>query len=174
MRMPLDKIYRAFPELDRFSDEQCAAYVRLAKRERLGQRLGVIVLGLVIFAVGFGVLMGAGSGILFGVYRLDDTRWMALVATSMIVFAAGCPLLLVLRIRDRWLRRAVRLHLKSAHCPACAYLLLGLPVSNGSVRCPECGDVISLEAIGLTPENLLAPSEEGAERSVAMVAEGRA
>lgn len=28
MRIPLNKVYRAFPELDQFSDEQCEVFVK--------------------------------------------------------------------------------------------------------------------------------------------------
>lgn len=60
--------------------------------------------------------------------------------------------------RDRWLRNAILKRLTQGKCPACDYSLLGLGVSDGTVRCPECGLVTTLAERGLTPQDLLAPA----------------
>ena len=48
MRLPVSKLYRAFPELDPFTDEQCIAYVVTAKQRH---RIRTIAGGLVVFVV---------------------------------------------------------------------------------------------------------------------------
>jgi DNA-directed RNA polymerase subunit RPC12/RpoP len=84
--------------------------------------------------------------------RLD-----VLIAMAMAVAGAGPSGMFFLIVRDRWLRWALRRHIKSAKCPGCGYLLLGLQVQDGAVVCPECGDRLMLTDLGLTPESLLVP-----------------
>lgn len=162
MRIPFSRPWRAFPELDGFTDEQCAAYARLAKRERLGSRV------LVTFGAGFLSLVLALCGLWVGVWILeslgDMTRGSSasdlLSAVLLAVGAAGPSSLFFLAVRDRWLRWALRKHINKAHCPACGYVLLGLRVEDGAVVCPECGGRLVLADLGLTPESLLAADKE--------------
>ena len=67
MRLPVSSVYRAFPELDRFSDEVCAGCVkRAAARNRGSQVLasfGAIILAVIVFVVSFYVSMGLADAV---------------------------------------------------------------------------------------------------------------
>lgn len=155
MRVPLAKVYRAFPELDRFSDEQCETYVLLATRERQLERAGLWALNGLILAAGIPLLAALTAAVVMPRQRRgEDIFDYGIVFT----LAIAVPSFTALSLRDRWLRWAIERHLRGAHCPKCRYLLLGLPVRHGSVTCPECGDVIVLAAIGVAPEDLLPPA----------------
>ncbi len=164
MRVPLSRVYRAFPELDKFSDEQCRAYVKLARRERRVSGVLVVLacIGLVFVMVPLLLVPTAALVEHVGRSFLErgdyQTPTLADLVAAVIVATATVapPGLLVLFIRDRWLHRAVRLHLQGAHCPRCAYLLLGLEVVDDMVRCPECGEQHRLRDLGLAPGDILA------------------
>jgi hypothetical protein len=146
MRLPTRKIWRAFPELDRFPDARCARYVREAKARRWvsGAATALLIpvfvivwLVSVVFSIGLMDLLhpgGAGPGV-----------WGTLLAFALF---AGTPLLLALTlllIRDRWLHGAIRARLNVARCLGCSYSLLGLePGGNRFVVCPECGKTADL------------------------------
>ena len=142
MRLSTSKIWRAFPELDRFDDKRCQRYVREAMRQH--RRGGCLVLLLV--PLGF-VLWLISTALSVGLMDLlvpgnEGPHWVFIVAG---VLAYGAPPLGIglglLLARDRWLRRAIRDRLNAARCLGCSYSLLGLtPLEGGRVVvCPECG-----------------------------------
>lgn len=144
MRIPLSRVWRAFPELDRFTDEQCARFVRAACRTGLRylHRAALVVLF---------VLLVAGSLLVAtGITQLAGRRWDPLAPTAGIINFAllllvlvffALPPLLVMLIRDRLLLRRIRRVLRTrGACPVCRYTLVGLPVTAElAVVCPECG-----------------------------------
>lgn len=155
MRLPTSKVFRAFPELDAFSDEQCQGFVRLAMREHTASMGGTGLLAalaaILTMAVGFYTVMVIGDAI------LPHRRYELLifgVAIAGSTLAAG---LVGLKIRDMWLRRVINTGIKAARCPACSYSLLGLFVVDGEVLCPECGLSLPIAERGLTPDMLIAP-----------------
>lgn len=70
-------------------------------------------------------------------------------------------------------RRVQRLRLRGGrvvdlHCPKCRYSMIGQTATGESVRCPECGDVTTLGALGVrSGADLLAPAEDPARPSSA-------
>jgi hypothetical protein len=163
------KIYRAFPELDRFSDEQCREYIR---RVRLSQ-LRELALFLSLLFVGVGSLMGAVHLTRTILDSPDERRlqvelivrgmaWAYVLGWVVYLFlVAATPCLLTLLTRDivlgAFLKQALHGHLKRTACPGCRYQLLGLPLGDaGAVRCPECGRRTTILELGLDgPEDLL-------------------
>lgn len=140
MRLPMSKIWRAFPELDRFDDARCRRYVNEAKRAHaMG---GCLLILLTMFGLVLWMFSTAISGAIMG--RLDNMRpdWvyvtLGLTAYGAPPLGVGLGLLLA---RDRWLRAAIRDRLNAARCLGCSYSLLGLaPLEGGRVVvCPECG-----------------------------------
>lgn len=184
MRIPLSKVYRAFPELDRFSDAECERFVLQVSRQRLGTRylIGVApVIGLVVSIIVLVVVM---------VYGQPSLKWLSDVLNRLadfvqpdreadighlaLFFAAlmwviTSTYLSALLARDWHLRRGIRLRLEVTNCTACRQSLLGLPLLAGergepaAVRCPECGTRLVLQEIGLTPRDIIARSETGGE-----------
>lgn len=160
MRLPVSKVYRAFPELDRFTDERCEWFVYEAcRRHRLGA--GAVALGAVVASVGTALVLSAASARF--IVRLVPRSWefSLLWQVTSVVLVGACFLagaVIGFSIRDQWLRSVVAATIGVAKCPRCAYSLLGLPVRAETVVCPECGRGIALAALGLTAADILAPS----------------
>lgn len=155
MRIPLHKVYRAFPEFDRFSDERCEAYMLYVGRRYAGS----------LTAVGLLVWLGAIVGTLVGLVPAvrigaaisrwyakspypPDEYWVISILLPLAALMLACALV-ALVVRDVHLRSVMRKQLKGITCPGCSYSLLGAVVQEGCVRCPECGDVLRLAERGL-------------------------
>jgi len=152
VRLPLSKVYRAFPELDRFSDDECELYVRHVSRDSGTS----ITVGAFAVAIGSMIVVPVVTVLTARlVFVRPPTPVIALM--SLLVFGGlfSGPLWGFL-FRDRLLRRAVLERLKRARCPACRYSLVGLKSKQGRVTCPECGSVIELAATDLTEQDLVA------------------
>jgi hypothetical protein len=146
MRLPSRRVYRAFPELDRFDDAACQRFAREAMRMSRGAWAGWIVgTGAVAIGAGIGVFVG---GVLLvrpfiRASRLAPGDWTMLLALAVIVLAISTALLVPLAVRDWLLRRRIRRHIWSWRC-RCGYLLLGLVPRDGALTCPECGEATAL------------------------------
>lgn len=158
MRLPTYKVYRAFPELDRFSDEACQRYVRAARRGQEGW------LGLAPLALGLSggfVLFMAMLGLIFAVGILAPSlRWGPVLPFAMsgsVALAGGAAAFFTFQARDVLLRRVLEKLLKLATCPHCRYSLLGLRIDAGVVSCPECGRSADVRKdLALNEDQLLA------------------
>jgi hypothetical protein len=165
MRIPLTKVYRAFPELDQFTDEQCRGYEARARAKRQTSKAFFATIGVIcsilILILGFAGVNEIEYWLLgpFSPWRVWILRHFLDVPLEYVdkvipFIAVG---IVGLMTRDVWLRRAIRLELNRTTCPRCEYQLLGLPVSNGLVGCPECGQKTRLDLLGLRPEDLAMP-----------------
>ena len=140
MRIIASPIYRAFPELDGFTDEQCRRYVDLA---RGGQRSRVMFeVARVMLSLG---CMYVSSSVVLRNWSWSEADWLITLSVAMM---ATVFLLSMLFWRDVLLRLLVRGVLRgSARCPSCDYSAMGLVVSaNHAVTCPECGKSIDITA----------------------------
>lgn len=149
MRIPLTRVYRAFPELDRFSDDQCSRFVRAACkrgwRRHVHRALLVILTPISVLCtlLVLGMALEALADALGRSFEYSTTYDVLLFS----VLAAGfLPVFGAMLIRDRLLLRRIRSVLRArCTCPACRYSLLGIVVAeNNVVTCPECG--IEVEA----------------------------
>jgi hypothetical protein len=158
MRVPLDKVYRAFPELDRFSDDACRGFVRQAVRRHRLSQIGSALLGLAMGAivlVFWALLCDAASALV----PRSSAFWdlgpgMPLLAAFWIT-GAVLALVTVLMMRDHCLRTTIARQLVDTRCPSCNYSMLGLGVVSGVVICPECGLARRLDQTGLSPADLM-------------------
>jgi hypothetical protein len=150
MRLPLMKVYRAFRELDQFSDAECRRYIGRIQRRR--------TIGCLPFLVGFAVgpfwLMFLI--VLTSTLRRPPNIVVALVVATSLIWG---PAIIGLLARDWVLIRAIRKQIDNARCPKCDYSLLGLTVRNDDtgrawVQCPECGAKHFLLNLNLSPEDL--------------------
>jgi hypothetical protein len=155
VRVPRRKLYRAFPELDAFSNQQCERFLAVALRGGLLRQLWVSM-----------VAMGLGLAAFVGVVWLGlwAARWLPLAyrRTLMVdfpgmaytagVLAGACLSLALVAfvVRDVWIRRRIRRHLVLWLCERCGYRLLGVPARAGRVTCPECGHAGDLADRALT------------------------
>ncbi len=161
MRLPLSKVYRAFPELDRFSDEQCRAWQQLANDYWPWKRIGALLLAVAMFPVMWAGLMTLVTllGNWSGFRPLNDLPapfglMVVLLFVALPIFAAA---LVSLSIRDWWTRRCLRRFIDDRIC-SCGYSLLGLPhepfEDRARVHCPECG---TWHKINNAPERVVGP-----------------
>ncbi len=151
IRILTRKLWRAFPELDRFSDEQCARFVRVATSgfggpgslTALVLRWLAIVLTVLILG---GLLAVPAYWAAFHAFELAEGRNIS--ASTLTRSAAGvfvCVAILVtfgagLLLRDLLVRRRVRQVIAvRGRCFGCGYAMLGLPVPDDlKITCPEC------------------------------------
>ena len=172
MRLPVSKIYRAFPELDRFSDEQCELFVYRARLARSFESMNTVVMFAVVAAVGLccaaqAMLSGALLGFLRRTFGSNLKAQDLQLALSLAMWIA-VPALAGLLARDVFLRRRLRdviwRRLEQVRCPHCRYSLLGQRVSDSLIRCPECGGTTTLQTLGLaSEEDLIPPRSESDE-----------
>jgi hypothetical protein len=152
MRMPLVKLHRAFPELDRFSDAQCRDMIyRVVARNPVVTFLvsmGAVLVCLIVF----GAIMLVGS--LLARRFLAPVRQDEAIAVILLV-AAVAGLIASFLIRDLFVRRSISTWILSAQCEGCRYSLIGLAAMQHQIRCPECGCDNDLRARGVDPETLV-------------------
>jgi hypothetical protein len=164
VRIPLFKPWRAFSQLDSFSDEECEKFVGDAWANcRPVESAMPIIVGPIMFLVWPGlVLLGlrfpAIARWIF-VPQSSEAAIVLLVVTSVFV---GCTGALI--ARDVVLYLLLRRELGRADCPKCGQSLRGLPVQSvgeipdpakNFVRCAECGRVHHLLDLGLAPRDLV-------------------
>ncbi len=161
MRILTKKIYRAYPELDKFDDEACKRFITRAK-QRHGAWKGNAFLAFILVAsfilwiplavlfIYLGKTLTQTLGYSGGLQML----YMLAIFTGMGWFPAICFLL----ARDRLLHLSIRKQLSQALCSKCGYSLLGLKVidqdGQQAVQCPECGQTITLKDLDLSQEDL--------------------
>lgn len=172
MRIPTSDIYRAFPELDRFSDDRCRQFVAWAQRNRrwsrAASRLGA---ALAAVATWFVVAWLWVAALAVATPTGPAAEWLIIVVISTTVMSGA---LVALLIRDRWLRWAISEQIDAARCPACRYSLLGLAAADGIITCPECGEGRAIEELALSPDEarLLAAGQPVQDRAAAGLSSG--
>ncbi len=162
MRVPVAKVWRAFPELDQFDDDRCRMYVAEAKSRRRTHGVAMFVVvgsAATFFLLLTGTLAGAVQNEIPNRPEFDTLANAVSFATAAVWLAVLTGAILM--IRDRWLRAAIRDRLNTMTCGSCRYSLLGLTPMGASavlhVVCPECG-----VRIELTPEMLKQLDQLGA------------
>lgn len=150
MRLITRQIHLAFPELDRYSEEQCARFLRAARGSWLRRLFTIVAIWVVGACVSIGGVLLVSvitSSVLpeFDLTTASGLRFYAVIAAIILALALG-PMSAIF-LRDRLLGRRVRLILRiRGVCPSCWYSLVGLAVSPAStVSCPECGAVNTVD-----------------------------
>jgi hypothetical protein len=146
MRLVTRKIWRAFPELDRFDDKRCERFCRAAYRGRgIPQRLywwtvQALACAPLLVAAWWGV-EALGAMAERDVNDLDNA-YMAITGQGVIVLAVAFVGMLVWLAVGHWFIRHRLAFILTARsqCAECGYRLVGLPVdATNHVACPECG-----------------------------------
>lgn len=169
-RIPPNKIYRAFPELDHFSDAQCERFVQRVRvtsqypQVLAGSLILVVVLSLTAVGLVLGRLAEPWSRFLWAAGRELRLSWLSaddVHLGSCLLALAAVPAFSCLLVRDgllrTYLRRAIRMRLDRVRCRTCGYVLIGQRHSDGRVRCPECSSAATLRELGVTAEDLIPP-----------------
>lgn len=148
MRLLRLKPYRAIPELDHFSDEQCRQFMGAARASWRGraQRATFLVAAMI-------VIMISSTAALVLIWRLlghrpvipGDDFFFQVVVSAIVGISTG--LFGGLIVNDRLLRRCIRRLIRDCgSCPGCQYTLVGMPVNaERCVKCPECGREIDAD-----------------------------
>lgn len=149
------KIWRAFPELDQFDDETCARYIHRIRELQSTWKFWIIHFALLpISLIGWLAIMIATSEI----FDLSVFPEMSEVLTFMLVGFVGMPLIVIIFVRDFWLRRHIRRQLGFVACKDCEYNLIGLEIQQSGeceyVLCPECGVQNTLDKVRLSREDI--------------------
>ena len=139
-------IWRAFPELDPFTDQECRAFVQAARKMRLLTvvRAVLLVAAPVTAAVGVLVALPAVSALVFrgakGSFLTGSAAHFVIVLVGMAI-AGVVPPALCLALRDWLLQHRLRTVLDvGGRCPRCRYSLVGLVIPESlHIPCPECG-----------------------------------
>lgn len=154
MRILTKYLWRAFPELDRFSDDQCARFVHSANSRRLAR---IITWSITLFASALAAAI-AIIGPIWARPSYNRPRafptyedifehvflgklwfWVLWMTAAMLAGFVTRDILLRVRIRRLLRVRSV--------CMQCRYSLLGLTVpSDLIVHCPECGTPTQVDA----------------------------
>ncbi|MBI1189406.1 MAG: hypothetical protein GC200_01820 [Tepidisphaera sp.] len=141
-------IYRAFPELDAYSDERCQRFVRAANRDWTHRVLSWFTSAFVAFIALILLVLTAAE---FGPAVHDGFRAIGLpedvFVAALMLFILIPPTLAVFYMRDVFLQIRLENVLRAqATCHDCGYSLIGISVSNaGDVLCPECGFTITID-----------------------------
>jgi len=151
MRLITTQVYRAFPELDGYSDEQCRRFVRAAGALRLQRGLhGVAILvvaflGCVTTGIAASLVLNVARPYLSRPTTSEGAEAVILGMTMVAVLLTGGCVCLVLK--DFSLRRRIRFVLSvRGACVSCHYSLVGLPIgARNRVRCPECGEMSEVD-----------------------------
>lgn len=161
--MTTTKIYRAFPELDDYSDEQCRVFLAKchAKVPRLAVGCLLPVLSYAMSLPVFGAIGFLMARLLEGFMTVKNEETIAFFLS---LFVLAGPVVLALWVRDfilqRQLGRLVREKLELLRCRQCRYLLIGVNAKDGQfVTCPECGHVNDLRTMGISEADLLPDAE---------------
>lgn len=150
MRIPFSKPYRAIPMLDAFDDAACE---RMLQRVWLSNRVGNLSAPAMATLVAMGVslyLVDVITHDIRGQFRLIGITGLfadAIDLTVIVSVLVALPAIAFLIARDWALRRAINFLLHGqALCDKCSYLLLGLREDEtGQVRCPECGEMNTID-----------------------------
>jgi hypothetical protein len=146
MRLMTLRLHRAFPELDRFSEDQSRRFIRATGRS--WRRVPHALLAGLAGVVAFAAVGAAGAYAWRPAWNGELFNPSGLAAAVMCVVAGAAGALAGFVVRDRLLRARVRRVLRSrSQCVACRYTLLGMPVDERCrVVCPECGTPTEVDA----------------------------
>ncbi len=178
MRIPGTKVYRAFPEFDRFTEEQCRRLLAAdgqLDRTRLTRELKVCGLGSIVT-----IVAGVGLG-----WVLEQLKPALARSPSLAPVADGAALAvllllvfgLMLGLREWLLRRQLRTILRGkTDCQKCGYPLLGLAIQpDRTALCPECGTATAVRGarLDLSGRPTAAPEIVSAARDLRLLGRRR-
>ncbi|MEM1354457.1 MAG: hypothetical protein AAGH88_06185 [Planctomycetota bacterium] len=168
MRLPLSKPWRAYPELDAYSDEQCRYLLNRAKRAWPKLRVGLVLQRWIanVLMLGYVALVGlcvSPIAVWFNKQIGEPTNAVEdvlyFVPIFVLILIALSPLLVIqLWFYQRKIHAVLADRLELSRCPGCRYPLIGQRTVNGVVTCPECDRGCLLIELGLTEEDLLPPA----------------
>lgn len=134
--LPLFKPWRSFPELDQYTDEKCRALLKAAKpglaRQIFQQIVGLLIMSSVVPIILLGPILAVALGVDYAGFLL----FVHVVACALMAIALATAVKLMASHQRRiQLQRMIEGNL----CVECGYSLLGVPVVDELVACPECG-----------------------------------
>ncbi|QQS08944.1 MAG: hypothetical protein IPK69_13365 [Phycisphaerales bacterium] len=148
MRLLRNKIWRAFPELDPYTDEQCQRFFKAAVGTPVVRSVRIVLVVLLSVAT----LIGSATLCMYILSEVYGSNTNAMdrqdiAVYSTLIFAVVLGPFAGIIARDLLLRLRVRKVLRSrGRCSNCTYSLLGLAVNaKHEVACPECGTLTEVD-----------------------------
>jgi hypothetical protein len=168
IRIPIRKLYRAFPELDQFSDAQCEQFVQRARQTQgfadtaIAAPIAALVGTCLFMSLAQYWLNSVAERVVIGAVgrAMAQQLYPAILVTLWVIVLAMSALVARDLVLWRFLKRAIWKRIEKIRCDACKYSLLGQRASDGCVRCPECGAVTTLQLLGVESEADLMPPAE--------------
>lgn len=162
--MPFFKTYRAFEELDGFTDAECRHLVLRVFQRRRRQVIRMELASTLFFMIGVAAL---GATIFIDLMErplrvsrftgmvMDVVDWSpGAVLVAGFALAVGVGAFPHFWMRDRLTRRCVRDHLAYVRCSSCGASLMGASRTERRAACPGCGQECGLRAMGLEAADL--------------------
>jgi len=169
MRIITRKIYRAYPELDAYTDEQCVQYMANVKQRKLRFSMQIILIPTLLglfHLLGIPILLRIIGRYLYDFWNalstLDDTLFLLCWGVLIFIWLGGSafwPLFLRDKLLSKSVRRVLNSQLEKTRCRKCSYSLIGQTPCDDTLSCPECGTVTTMQRLGITQEDLIPPSE---------------
>lgn len=143
--------WRLVPELDGFSDDECATVLR---RLRAARTIGLAAAFPIAMILGAAIFVGGEQLLEWGLGRYSPWVDTDTIRGRGVFVVRGVVMLLVslaaaFQPYAAIVKARIRRRLRDVSCPMCVYPLIGLPVTDGRVLCPECGGRIVLAEHGL-------------------------
>lgn len=145
---------RICSELDSYSDSECLLFAEQFRSWRL---VGAFVALATMMVIGCPL-------VLFGMWSVlrqfpprsvwaDESTLQGRVVVIGAAAAFAVPAVWIsLFPHCMLLRRSVRLVMRGLTCRSCFYSLVGLPIVDGAIRCPECAEQLVLAKHGITAD----------------------
>jgi|GEM_PF-860558 len=170
VRIPLRRIWRAFPELDVYNDSECRQFLRVARRRAPWRHFHAFLILAVFFFGVIGCVVLSTVLLTYSMRGMKNSAQLMAMNAALVAGMVALPSLATMILRDWLLRRRVRFVLRdSGSCPQCRYSLVGLVIPESlQVSCPECGFVCrvdeSLSVLARGNENSLSADAAGGAR----------
>jgi hypothetical protein len=167
MRIITRKLHRAFTQLDAYSDEQCRQYLSNIRQKKLRFSLRLILIPLIVTLIYFMLIPMAFA---FCIEQLANSRtidmgrdvvFYPIVLTFLGAWWLGSGVVALISrdvLLGGELRQLLSNQLQITRCRHCSYSLIGQNPDDGNLVCPECGTPTTLDALGITEDDLIPPA----------------
>ncbi|MBX3408782.1 MAG: hypothetical protein KF859_02715 [Phycisphaeraceae bacterium] len=168
------KVYRAYRELDMFSEGECRALMQRVRENASATFMIVpaVIGALVYLPLSYAIISGYAMDLWMRYYPLEVLPYT--LALSVVLGAVVITVLLMILTREVQYWFAVGRELRRKLCRKCGQTLIGLPLeimgdtpdpNRVYVRCAECGYRANLLELGLTRRDLI-PADEASNQNV--------
>ena len=144
---------RSCPELANLTDNECRR-LKLSWQIRGGKTVWI---GIPAPAAGFAWIFGLVKFLELSGLRdaIDNAKllqsWYGFGLLMLLCYGGALTIGFIVHrvVQYKVLRGIAAMHVRERHCLSCGYSLIGLSVSHGMIRCPECGEHNEARLLGI-------------------------